>query len=75
MTFYFDVFQSGELRADPDGGHFPDLEAATADAEAAAREILVEAVRCGAAPTQATMRCGFVTPPARPFWRSPFQCG
>ena len=47
--FFFHVRDAAGLTRDPDGGEFPDLAAAIADARAAVREILSDALRSGAA--------------------------
>lgn len=44
-TFYFHVRDGAGLTEDPDGSDLPDLEAARAEALAAARDILAERIK------------------------------
>ena len=48
-TFFFHVRDGGGLTLDPDGADLPDLDAARAEALAAAREIRARAARSGQA--------------------------
>ena len=58
--FFFHVRDDGRLFEDPDGGELPDLDAARAEAVAAAREVFTEQVRAGRPPsiTQVEIRDG-----------------
>ena len=48
-TFHFHVRDGGHLFEDPDGSDLPDLQAARAEALAAAREGVAEHIRAGKA--------------------------
>jgi hypothetical protein len=47
MRFFIHVFNGSQVISDPEGGEFPDLDAAVAEAAQGAREIIVDHLRQG----------------------------